>query len=108
MNINRVIAVSSIIILAACASKANYTWAKGALNEQGKEFTIDDSICTAESYKAAPVMPMPSGNYSMAQGVLAGQMKKVRIKVYDGCMLGKGWEKQPIQQHSLVDSLLKK
>lgn len=97
MKINKIIIFLSILMLSGCFGGPKYTWVKGGLNEQGKEFIIEDSTCTAESYKAAPAISISGDNDDLAQAVLAGQMKKVRNKVYDGCMLGKGWEKQPIQ-----------
>lgn len=101
---NRNVISLSIILLAGCSPYApEYTWVKPGKPSQEKEYVIADAACTAEAYKAAPT----AANASCAdargfakgfcRGANAGHSKEaqsVRTKVYDGCMLGKGWEKR--------------
>lgn len=106
MKLQNIIIITSILAITSCASKNKDIWVKNGVSSQGKEYTIADSLCTAESYKAAPEMPMascgPQSGFSQgfcmsSQMSSAGNMAKVRAKVYDGCMLEKGWEKQLAQ-----------
>jgi hypothetical protein len=103
MKVREVLIISSIALLASCASKPDYTWVKNGVEVQGKQYTIDDSKCTAESYKAAGPLPI-SGcgkvSSSSCMGIQAGlgaRLRKVREKIYEGCMLEKGWEMQPLE-----------
>ncbi|MDE1153005.1 MAG: hypothetical protein PW788_10760 [Micavibrio sp.] len=103
MNISSVISVLSILCLAGCATetKPQYTWVKSNADSQSNQYIIADGACTAEAYKAVPELPptdcskMKSG---YAKGFCAGSQGNgsvsARSKVYDGCMLEKGWEKR--------------
>ncbi|MDA0967229.1 MAG: hypothetical protein PQ612_09000 [Rickettsiales bacterium] len=105
MKVNKVLIISSIALLSSCASKPDYTWFKEGLEAQGREYTIDDSKCTAESYRSAGPLPMSgcgggSVSNSSCLGIQAGlgaRLRKVREKIYEGCMLEKGWMKQPLE-----------
>ena len=97
----RNIAFLAIVTLSACASHNEAKWSKDGLVSQGREFTVADGNCTAEAYKAIP----NSGGtdcFSTSQRVYcSGRPSKkevaLRDKIYNSCMIDKGWEKQPTQ-----------
>jgi hypothetical protein len=104
MKIHNIIILSSILTLTSCAFQSKDKWVKNNSNE--RDYIIADSSCTAESYKAAPAIPASncgpessfSHGYCMGSQIgNARKMKDIRVKVYDGCMFEKGWEKKPIQ-----------
>lgn len=104
---NRNLVLLSIILLAGCTpQEPQYTWVKSSSAGNDKEYIIADSACTAEAYKAAPTTTDASCADArgfakgFCRGTNAGRSKEaqsVRTKVYDGCMLGKGWEKRSSQ-----------
>ncbi len=98
----------AIIILSGCAtSEPDYTWAKGKSSNKENDYLIASSGCDAEAYKAIPMdnssqsncMLMPPGfARGMCNGSAARQnqdMRELRGQIYDGCMLNKGWHKEP-------------
>lgn len=101
--------VSAFILLCGCAhQEPQYEWTKTDIDSAGKEYAVADSECTAEAYKAVPVTPVAATDCSNVKGGFSqgfcrgagarqsGQMVALRTKIYDGCMLGKGWEKNPV------------
>lgn len=99
---NRMIFIG-LLSLVGCTSAPEYTWVKTGAASQGKEYVVADSACTAEAYKAAPITnddacgDKRGFSRGACRGANAGRSKEaesLRSKVYDGCMLSKGWEKQ--------------
>ncbi len=92
-------ALIGLLALAGCASTPEYTWVKPKATEQ--QYTIADAACTAEAYKAIPdggkVSCAPVGSHVLCNSGVGKKARAVREKIYDGCMIGKGWEKQPAQ-----------
>ncbi len=110
MKIKSIISVTAALALSACAiqqqPKIDFKWVERASSKQKVEFAIADPSCAAESYKAAPVVPITycgdKSSYNRGycigyQNQMRTKMAAVRAKVYEGCMLEKGWVKQPIQ-----------
>lgn len=105
------IAIISAFILTGCATQneTQYTWVKSKATNQEKEHTIADSACTAEAYKAIPNTTYSESSCNGLTGFQKGfcqadtskkgkEAVALRTKIYDGCMLNKGWEKQPAKQ----------
>ena len=93
------IALICLLALAGCASMPEYTWVKPQATD--RQYTIADAACTAEAYKAIPdggkVNCDLVGSQMFCNSGIGRKARAVREKIYDGCMMGKGWEKQPAQ-----------
>ncbi len=93
------------LILAGCTSqKPEYRWVKSSNKSQEKDHATADSICIAETYRAAPDSALSDCialNSNIARNLCLGDQESkaesLRERIYDGCMLGKGWEKQAIR-----------
>jgi hypothetical protein len=103
--------ILSALLISSCSSAPKaieYTWTKKGANGQEKDYIIADSKCTAESYKSVPEIPSSDcSDYGggFARGACLAKidlkvkkMEAVRSKIYDGCMLNEGWEKQLLKQ----------
>lgn len=101
--------LSLLILLTGCASsEPKYVWTKGRKPFKEVDYTIDDSICEADSYKAIPIQNSTTNCADMsgfAAGMCAGSQARqnqriyeLRGRIYDGCMLGKGWSKEFIKK----------
>lgn len=109
MRLQTIIILAATITLSACttAQEPNYTWVKGKLGTRENEYLIADSSCEAESYKTIPIdnssqlnCTLMSAGFAkgMCNGSVARQnknMAELRHRVYEGCMLNKGWHKEP-------------
>jgi len=107
MKLNKAISVLFMLVLVSCATqnKVEHKWVKSKSEGQEKEYIIADSSCTAEAYKAIPELSASNCgdmNSSFSRGYCKGtqsrktkELEETRAKIYDGCMLGKGWERQP-------------
>lgn len=99
-----------LLVVSGCATQNNvqYEWVKGVSSKQETEYIIADSSCLAESYKAIPELSPGSNCDKLDGGISKGYCRtsesrnlrkrlETRAKIYDGCMLGKGWKKRPLQ-----------
>jgi hypothetical protein len=97
------------IALGGCVhQEPQYTWTKASMNTEEREYLVADGACKAEAYKAAPMAPAYESNcMDMKAGFARGacirgdlerskSMVQVRDQIYQGCMMGKGWERQQI------------
>lgn len=104
------IVVGVLMLLTGCVhQEPQYEWVKTNIDSERKEYEVADSQCLAEAYKAAPVETVADADCSnvkegfsqgFCRGVSAkksGERAALRTKIYDGCMLGKGWEKQSVK-----------
>lgn len=90
-----------LLALAGCALTPEYTWVKSGVSHPEHEYAIADGLCLAEAYKAIPDGGNMScstigSNISCDSGV-GRKARAIREKIYDGCMMSKGWEKHPKQ-----------
>lgn len=92
----------TLLALAGCALTPTYTWVKPQATE--RQYTIADAACTAEAYKVAPdgqlsdcLMERGRMAQKFCLGTQASKSETLRAKIYDGCMMDKGWEKHPTQ-----------
>lgn len=97
----------TIFGLSGCAStEPEYNWVKAKGVNKEEDYMIASSGCDAEAYKAIPVdntaqiscALMPRGfARGMCNGSAARQnqnMVDLRERIYEGCMLNKGWRKE--------------
>ncbi|MBA4079256.1 MAG: hypothetical protein C0508_29780 [Cyanobacteria bacterium PR.023] len=90
-----------MLAVSGCALTPEYTWVKSGISYPEHEYAIADGLCLAEAYKAIPDGGSMScstiGSRISCDSRVGRKARAVREKIYDSCMMNKGWEKQLMQ-----------
>ena len=106
MRIKSIILVALFITGCASKNEPQYNWVKSGATS--KDHSIESSLCKAEAYKAIPIQQNGLSECVFMSGISGGvcagnearqrrETGELREEIYDGCMLGKGWQKRPLK-----------